>query len=206
VCIPAPTCRAALDQATKKWPGRNRLSDGICGDARHQRRTSDHNEGNAFDLTHDPAHGLDTYMLAELMRRKPDPRVKYIISNGRIWNPSISPEWRTYTGDNPHTKHMHVSIKSTARNQVGDWWNQYDVEPRSSSPREDLLMAIALNDDDARRCLVRDWCTEHWGYGEMTLDEQNILTYHFGTKGADLTLAAIIDHKKASAFRDRRGW
>lgn len=69
------------------------------------------------------------------------------------------------------------------------------MQPKST-PQEDLLMAAALDDDDARRTLVRLWCWQFWGMAP-TVEEQNILTYHFGTKGADLTLAAITDHDKA---------
>jgi hypothetical protein len=33
--------------------------------------------------------------------------------------------WKPYTGTNPHTKHMHVSIHSTtlAENDTSDWWD-----------------------------------------------------------------------------------
>lgn len=121
-CDPAPTCRAALAEATGRWPGRNRASDGICGDARHQASVSDHNLGNAFDLTHDPARGVDAHGLVEGMKQRRDPRVKYIISNRRIWNPSVSPHWRPYNGSNPHEKHAHVSIKAGARGDTSRWW------------------------------------------------------------------------------------
>jgi hypothetical protein len=51
--------------------------------------------------------------------------VKYIISNRRIFNPSVSLAWRTYTGSNPHDHHMHVSILSTARDDTHAWWDGY---------------------------------------------------------------------------------
>lgn len=129
-CTPAPTCRAALTEATHRWPGRRVTSDGICASAAHhtQNPTSDHELGNAFDLSHDPDHGVDTYHLADLMRLHPDPRVKYVISNSRIWNPAISSAWRAYSGVNPHTHHMHVSIKPTARNDLAPWWDRYFTE------------------------------------------------------------------------------
>lgn len=124
-CYPAPTCRAALNEADFFWPGRVKASDGICGDEAHQARVSDHNSGNAFDLTHDPYHGLDTYSLAEQLRLSGDPRIKYVISFSRIWNPSISPNWRKYRGSNPHSKHMHVSIHESARNSKANWWARF---------------------------------------------------------------------------------
>lgn len=40
-CVPAPSCKQALADATTAWPHRNRSSDGICGDASHQAKKSD---------------------------------------------------------------------------------------------------------------------------------------------------------------------
>jgi hypothetical protein len=121
-CVCAPTCVHALDEATRRWPGRSTASDGCCASAAHstQNPFSDHELGNAYDLTHDPAHGVDCNVLSDQV--KTDPRVKYVIWNRRIYNPSIADFWRPYDGDNPHDHHMHVSIESWARNQTGDWF------------------------------------------------------------------------------------
>jgi peptidoglycan hydrolase-like protein with peptidoglycan-binding domain len=100
---------------------------GWLGDAAHQGRTSDHNPDElgivrALDIPHDPAHGLDSYELANHLRDTADPRIKYLISNRRIWNPAISKAWRVYTGTNPHTEHMHVSaVKGTLADDARDW-------------------------------------------------------------------------------------
>lgn len=126
MCVPATTCRNALREADFFWPNRNRASDGICGDEAHQARKSDHNQGNAFDLTHDPFHGLDTHALARMLAEAKDPRVKYIISNRQIWSKRLGVwKWRSYTGSNPHIKHMHVSIYETARNSREGWWGRF---------------------------------------------------------------------------------
>jgi hypothetical protein len=99
--------------------------DGIMGDAAHQLRVSDHNTGNAFDLTHDPASGADGELVSGLAIQ--DPRVTYVIWNERIFNRSRAAEgWRPYVGtpDNPkdpHTHHVHVSIRPEARNDVTPW-------------------------------------------------------------------------------------
>lgn len=115
---PAPACRKALTDATQKWPNRNKASDGIMGDAAHQARPSDHNSGNAFDLTHDPQNGVDCGVLSEQVLN--DARVSYVIYNRRI-NSRDGRGWRAYGGSNPHTRHMHVSIKSTMRDNVSAW-------------------------------------------------------------------------------------
>ena len=127
----AAACRAALDQATSLFPGRVRASDGIMGDARHRARKSDHNDGNAFDLTHDPAHGCDAHALVEQLLARRDPRVKYVISNRRIASPAQG--WRPYKGSNPHEKHAHVSIHATARDDTSPWWTGAPQPPQLQS-------------------------------------------------------------------------
>lgn len=101
-------------------PQRSKLSDGTIGDAAHESRASDHNpwvlhQGKgvvtAMDLTHDPQHGLDAGRLAESLRLGRDRRIKYVIFDRRIFSASIQPwQWRPYSGNNPHTQHMHISI------------------------------------------------------------------------------------------------
>ncbi len=126
-CVPAPSCKAALAEATVRWPARSRASDGICASAQHtvQNPTSDHELGNAWDLTHDPQNGVDCHVLAEQVSN--DPRVKYTIWNRRIKKPGRP--WLPYTGANPHTKHMHVSIRSDARDTTGPWFPLPAVAP-----------------------------------------------------------------------------
>lgn len=104
-----------LDQVNVLAPTRSQSSDGTIGDAAHQATNSDHNAVKgvvtALDLTHDPAGGFDSYAFAESLRQNRDPRIKYVISNGRIWSSQVSPYvWRTYTGANPHDMHVHVSL------------------------------------------------------------------------------------------------
>lgn len=116
----APACRKALTDATVRFPDRSRASDGIMGDAAHQRRRSDHNLGNAFDLTHDPTHGVDCNALSRLVIT--DERVTYVIWNRQIYNRARAAEgWRPYSGQNPHTHHMHVSIHAESRNDLAAW-------------------------------------------------------------------------------------
>jgi len=113
------TLRGEVDA---KWPHRSKASDGTIGDESHQTRDSDHNPWvrdagvgvvTAMDITHDPAHGLDSEQLAEALRQARDPRIKYIISNRKIASSEISPwEWRPYSGTNPHNHHVHISVKS----------------------------------------------------------------------------------------------
>ena len=123
---PSPACRTALQHATLMWPKRNRKSDGLMGDQAHAKRKSDHNEGSAFDITHDPRAGVDCEVLSQLVID--DPRVQYVIWNRRIYNRD-RPGWRTYRGANAHTHHMHVSVKPEARDDSAAWpWSPNFVE------------------------------------------------------------------------------
>jgi hypothetical protein len=113
------------DQVDEIAPGRSTASDGLKGDAEHAARQSDHNPHfvlgvgaeivTALDLTHDPAHGFDSYRFAEALRLNRDRRIKYVISNGRTFSSYGSPArkawtWGTYDGTDPHINHVHVSV------------------------------------------------------------------------------------------------
>lgn len=115
------------DEVDALAPGRSRASDGTIGDAAHASRSSDHNpyiidaQGigvvRALDVTHDPDGGLDAYDLAERLRQlgaAGDPRIRYVISNGRIASPRDGWRWRRYTGVNAHTSHTHLSVVEDA--------------------------------------------------------------------------------------------
>lgn len=116
-------------QINEAYPNRSKVSDGTIGDAAHSSRTSDHNPNPsgvvcAIDITHDPKSGVDAGRMAETIRLSGDKRIKYLISNGRISNPTISGgAWRKYTGKNPHNHHFHLSVKgdydSTAPWDIG---------------------------------------------------------------------------------------
>lgn len=90
----------------------------------YRARTSDHNPDpdgtvDAVDLTHDPAHGADMAVISKAIVN--DPRVAYVIFNGRIWNPSVSRSWRPYSGSNPHRTHMHVSVRDSRQDDASLW-------------------------------------------------------------------------------------
>lgn len=130
----APTLELARREANAIAPNRKRTADGTIGDAAHAASKSDHNptaEGwvNALDLTHDPAGGFDAHAWADRIAARNDPRVKYLISRGRIWNPTIGDKpgaWRPYSGANPHNSHLHISVRDTvaARNDTSPWFGK----------------------------------------------------------------------------------
>ncbi|NHZ99556.1 hypothetical protein [Massilia sp. CCM 8734] len=110
-------CQPALDDATKLCPKRKRGKDGILGDAAHMARKSDHNDGNAFDLTHDPDNGVDCNFFAKLALL--DHRTKNVIWNRRIFIVREG-RWKPFLGV-PHDEHMHVSVKTELRDVAAPW-------------------------------------------------------------------------------------
>src|SRR5690625_4133223 len=116
-----------LAQINAAYPNRSRRSDGSIGDAAHASRSSDHNPWvrrrgvgivTARDFTHDPGAGFNSWTFADRLRREcaagRETRVKYIISNRRIASGTRNNwAWRRYSGANPHSSHVHISVSSS---------------------------------------------------------------------------------------------
>ena len=119
-----PAAIAVLRQATALKPKRKKASDGLLPSAAHQVQNpdSDHNTGYAVDLTHDPVTGIDGDLVYKEL--KSDKRVKYLIFKGRIW--SAMKGDHQYDGSNPHTKHVHISIKDDCGNDTSPWFPWLD--------------------------------------------------------------------------------
>jgi len=119
----SPAAVAVLRQATALWPKRKKLSDGLLPSQAHLRMSpnSDHNTGLAVDLTHDPSNGVDCAVIFEKL--KEDERVEYLIFNKKIWSRAKAKSGnRLYTGSNPHTKHLHISINANSLNDTSPWF------------------------------------------------------------------------------------
>lgn len=118
------------NQINQAAPARNKASDGTIGDIAHQKTYSEHNPDHngvvrALDITHDPKAGVDGNAIVEAIKASNDSRVYYIIWNHRIWAPSVSPDWRQYTGTNPHTHHFHISM--SAKPELYDNMKPWDI-------------------------------------------------------------------------------
>jgi hypothetical protein len=119
----SPAAIAVLRQATALWPKRKKLSDGLLPSLAHLKAspTSDHNTGLAVDLTHDPENGVDCAVIFEKL--KEDKRVKYLIFNKKIWSREKKRLGnRPYSGSNPHTKHLHISIEPDMAGDTSPWF------------------------------------------------------------------------------------
>ena len=119
----SPAAIAVLRQATALRPKRKKASDGLLPSAAHMKQspTSDHNTGYAVDLTNDPESGVDCSDIFEKL--KEDKRVKYLIFNKKIWSKDKARLGnRPYTGSNPHTKHLHISINDGYGDDTSPWF------------------------------------------------------------------------------------
>lgn len=133
------------DQVNAQWPNRNKANDGTIGDQAHADRPSDHNPDEhgvvrALDITHDPAAGLDSKKLANLILAKQDPRLKYVISFNRIGSGPAGPEpgvWRPYKtppNKNPHDHHCHISVTTAAAADNHEPWDLSGLTVTANPP------------------------------------------------------------------------
>ena len=119
----SPAAISVLRQATALAPKRKKASDGLLPSAAHIKAnpTSDHNTGLAVDLTHDPKKGIDCAIIFE--KFKEDERVSYLIFNKKIWSRAKAKSGnRPYSGSNPHTRHLHISINADKANDTSPWF------------------------------------------------------------------------------------
>lgn len=118
----APCLRNLFNEIDAVWPGRDRRTDGWIGDAAHQQRQSDHNPDSrgivhAIDIDKD---GINPEYVVEQCISENRP-TEYVIWNRQIWSRSKDFKPRKYTGDNPHTDHIHVSIRYGTYWESADW-------------------------------------------------------------------------------------
>lgn len=109
-----------IEEVTAAAPKRHKENDGTIGDERHQKEKSDHNPNArgvvcAMDITHDPVNKCDAGKIAEAIRVAKDPRISYVIFNGRMFSfyraHGIEPwVWRPYSGEQ-HEHHVHISVR-----------------------------------------------------------------------------------------------
>ncbi len=82
----------------------------------HAVRDGDTGVVTAMDITDDRDHACSCEALSEALRISKDTRIKYVIWNHRMFSSYVQHSndaawaWRSYSGSNPHTKHMHVSV------------------------------------------------------------------------------------------------
>ena len=117
------------DQINKRWPKRDKRSDGWIGDLAHQKRKSDHNPDSrgyvhALDIDHnmgvgEARQGANAQQLADELiayARKGTPgseRLKYVIYNNQIASGTFKDRyWVWRKGNYGHTQHIHISFSN----------------------------------------------------------------------------------------------
>jgi hypothetical protein len=111
---PAPAIARLFAEADTANPRRDKRSDGVVGDLRHQARKSGHNpDGRGVVVAGDvDVDGLDMAGAVERARqavlagRLPQLAGGFIIYAARITSPDFT-RWLSYEGDNPHVTHGH---------------------------------------------------------------------------------------------------
>jgi hypothetical protein len=130
--MPAPKlCAAGVtlrNQVNRKWPKRDKTSDGWIGNRAHQETKSDHNPDMAagaivraididadLDVTtgdHSVAVALAEELRNHAKQLRATNRISYIIFQKRIASDKGDWSWRPYLGQSPHMHHIHISFKS----------------------------------------------------------------------------------------------
>jgi hypothetical protein len=129
----APSLARLRAEINARWPSRDKSSDGWIGDPRHRATRSEHNpdsKGCVHALDVDVT-GIDRALLVKAAIACP--ATWYVISNRVIYSRSYNFRARAYTGSNPHTSHVHISINltSSSENWRGGWL------PPTPQPQED---------------------------------------------------------------------
>lgn len=109
----APSLLRLRNEVDARWPNRDKASDGWLGDASHAARQSEHNPDSkgmvhAIDITQ---KGINVDELLNAVIKHP--AVWYVIANRKIYSRTHGWVAQSYTGSNPHTKHVHISINLT---------------------------------------------------------------------------------------------
>lgn len=203
----APSLAALRAEVNRRWPRRDKSSDGAVGDPRHQAEVSDHNPDRsaggvvrAVDIDKD---GID---VAELLAALTgDPRVSYVIWNRRMMRSyaktlgghTYKPwQWAPYDGYSPHTDHVHVSIlhARAAETNTSAWFKAAQPEEFELSAAQYEAIMAELK---AVRRDVRDYALWEVLYDLETEDERMAAEAAFddarkaGKSVTDAKLAAV---------------
>lgn len=151
------------DQVNRLAPNRSKASDGLVGDENHE-TTSGHYPHyvagvgseivTAWDCTNDPADGCDTWLLSETLRVNRDKRIRYVISNQKVFSSYATSSraawtWGPYSGANPHTGHCHIQVLDEPISDTSTPWNLEGFDDMSVA---DVRTGIAqMADEGAQR-------------------------------------------------------
>lgn len=141
------------EQLNLAYPGRDRTSDGAIGDAKHKSRKSDHNawityQGTgvvtAIDIDEDVDQTGTVEPIIKAIQASLDPRVKYIIYEGRITIKGDIGKWKKYNGVNPHKHHAHISVSADPRlfDDERTWTLGLPTDTVASAPPDETVKPL----------------------------------------------------------------
>jgi len=121
-------------------------SDGGIGRDCSSGGTSEHKEGRAWDWMINYPHPAADALLAWLTATDASGNahanarrlgIMYMIWNNKIWKAyQASKGWQAYTGDNPHTDHVHFSFSWDGANKKTSFWSASPSQPEQGSGTE----------------------------------------------------------------------
>jgi hypothetical protein len=146
-----PALDSLRAEFNRRFPGRDKASDGWIGDADHSANDSDHNPDSrglvhAIDVDEDLRDPYRRTTMRDCVdkivadhKAGRDNRLTYIIYERAIWSASRGWESRAYTGSNPHDKHAHFSARRwpaiTSRERDTSSWGIVNLEvPTVTAP------------------------------------------------------------------------
>lgn len=63
---------------------------------------------------------------------------------------------------------------------------------------DEMLSGYDKSPNDVARSMVRELCDRHWGYGKMTVEDQNWLVGEWAKSGRENMMAKLLDHAKSA--------
>lgn len=141
--------------------------------------------------------------IPETLRQKRDPRVKYAILDGRIFD-NLTWTWRPYTGINPHTTHFHLSVTNAADTNGSVWdlgLEQQGGDEDMATAQEIWFYPIPDEDDDEGTRGASHALRQAWGFSKDAARDAAIARKIMETValGGTLTQAQIDAIAKAVA-------
>jgi hypothetical protein len=163
--IVVPNLNELKEQMDKRFPKRDKASDGSIGDTSHQASSSSHNadktgspefrdgdsadEVRARDFDADTKDAVTAEMVVQHIIKHARAGtfwwVRYVIFNGRIWHKSDGYVTRKYTGSNKHTQHFHVNSDFTQKADTvkGTNWRLDDLgKPAAPKPSRPAQLVV----------------------------------------------------------------
>jgi len=154
LCAGGVRLRSQID---KRWPKRDRRSDGWIGDSDHKARQSDHNPDKegivyAIDIDENMGQGkarngrtarhLADQIIAYAMSDLPGHgRIKYVVYEDQIASGTYSGSWWKWRGKGyGHTAHIHISFTQAAKRDS----SIYPLPILTRNPAKKLAWSRAL--------------------------------------------------------------